>query len=897
MEFTLPANRQDVSAQRRKFPRSFLGDWLSDDWNRSHRRGLTLHDTMAKVTKRQSQRKGIISFNDKAQFCANDDAQMVHPTSTLEPEADAASGSDFGARTKKDAPIPGTRKITRRLLERLRGDPNAVLCINLNNIRKKLNWKANTPSDTTRPAKRVRLHTIPCIVYLSIWDNTQGQAGGEALCIKKQLCEISPDTREVDPVVGNFVKLELDRPFIVRKDELKVPVTRNGKPEYTMVQEYFLELKIIPRMSDSMWPPFPVLGKSDGDKFRQLDDVGKRKLQDSVVARYLTLTPEKDTPLSLFFYTDGTAYRTKYGLEIDAKWAMPDDLPTSVKREAEEDDSLVPWMFDDEDRPFGRRLSLEETSQLPKAAVRNAVASRNDIRGVPTKQRKQEESLVKTSPQAAGAKTRPTNASANAIEKVVSDSEGKGELPVVGAVKNARATARKSTVPRGRQKNGPKATKIKYTFDFGSARGLDKEFREADVKGFCCYSCADGRFKDLDQLMLHLDMIHCKYEHFVDETTIVDSVLTEAMIRIAEPGRKHQAQKSPTKGLTSPRKLDTVSVAATKHPLATLREQHRGFLPHEQVPPSRPKRYARRKYANIPLVTSSEIPSAPFTSISHRPIIVDDADEDARSETDDEMDDSWFVGRHLEELDVFARENKWSDAKRRLAKKWSYHVLGRERMPHSRYMSDCLLRFVRLEKDWILRRSEQWEAVDDHATLLDESMSALYQHMNELMQNRVINEATCESALAILAASDEDIILPDEEKEEVSKQQAEARSHRQHTHEQSQLLRRICNISLDEAPDSDSPLWDLPPNVCASCAHSIKRSSTHAVRCSSARCPFPGVYYHAKCAGLELRNAFNPSLVQDGSVNGTITGMSESFHKERKTWKCDRCCVVKAAAP
>ena len=64
------------------------------------------------------------------------------------------------------------------------------------------------------------------------------------------------------------------------------------------------------------------------------------------------------------------------------------------------------------------------------------------------------------------------------------------------------------------------------------------------------------------------------------------------------------------------------------------------------------------------------------------------------SETDDEIEDDWFVQRHLEHLDITAREEQWSEMKRELNRRWDEHRLE-EKLEHPRYVSDSLVRFVR----------------------------------------------------------------------------------------------------------------------------------------------------------------------------------------------------------
>ena len=76
------------------------------------------------------------------------------------------------------------------------------------------------------------------------------------------------------------------------------------------------------------------------------------------------------------------------------------------------------------------------------------------------------------------------------------------------------------------------------------------------------------------------------------------------------------------------------------------------------------------------------------------------------SETDDEIEDDWFVQRHLEHLDITAREEEWSEMKRELNRRWDEHRLD-EKLEHPRYVSDSLVRFVRRHRDWLSRPDQE----------------------------------------------------------------------------------------------------------------------------------------------------------------------------------------------
>src|SRR6202012_2789389 len=181
------------------------------------------------------------------------------------------------------------------------------------------NFKTNSLHDSERPAKRQKRDTVRCHCHLTIWDNRDGFAA-IPLTTKSSYCFV---TGADNGVHGHFIDLEMERPFIVKAAEIRVPVTTKQISALEIIDKYFLEFKIIPCRADSHWPPMPILGKSDGDHFaHDIKKTGAEELQGAIVARYTHLPthPGLNIPLSVFFLHEGKTYRTKYGLQVISDW-------------------------------------------------------------------------------------------------------------------------------------------------------------------------------------------------------------------------------------------------------------------------------------------------------------------------------------------------------------------------------------------------------------------------------------------------------------------------------------------------------------------------------------------------------------------------------------------------
>lgn len=746
-----------------------------------------------------------------------------HDTSVPAPEA--MSVRTVFRKRRKDA--YDTQRQSLRRTQKLHEDPESFLILEVNNIRKKLNWKETKAARKAPLKKRPRHDSVDCVISLAVWDNSGPTTSKLPLVIKRESCQSTKIKRESDQTNGEFVELSLEEPFIISQKELRV-ATNSFSNRRALAKQYFLEIKITPKDQKISWPPIPMLGKSDGERFNGMGTDAKDEPNTSMIARYqhLPAAPEVDTPMSIFVFAEGRTFRTKYGLEVSAKWVSKDD--PAVARKPTSAPELEPWAFDD-GNPFGR----------------------------PDPERK----ASKMVPQA------------------------------------ARKTATRKSTPKP-----PKLPNI--TYNILVPKGTKSDFNQFSVRGLKCYACAGKTFESLVELRFHLDQHH-KNRSTVENEVVdpKDSRLVSATIFIEATSnyrlravqdehddeanklfsyvapnvpfdlQAHYAGKKtpwtevlPAQTLKEAAKIPTV-LPVSKDSQSILRREHKGHVPYQKVLPFRPQGYQRKKYPVKKLLTQHVSLENPYTSMSHRPIRFDD-NEDARSETDDEIDDSWFVDRHVEELDLYAWQEGWSDPRRRLAKKWDWHMLHRERGVSARYMGDCLIRFIRMEKRWLMHEELKNDPIA-YFEAQTQSLAALTEMMDELKNMRVINENVCTDVLTMLY-DEEDLKIPTEEQTEMATQAEE-------------ILARRDKIRLHQKSTKRHSFSGTLADVCVECRLKIHHGNKRAVRCCDLRCSTPNAWYHAKCAGLSIG---------DTSATGAETSqavVTQHFMKTRQIWKCKSC--------
>ncbi len=636
------------------------------------------------------------------------DFDASEQSSTQELEADSISAKNTQVAITKTLSIrsmaktmeTGSRRSTRKLEALTYDHDEAELTLNLRSIRKLLNFILNRPEESEPPHKKVKRNHFKCQCSLTIWDNRPSLADREAIVKKSVFCSLS----SVDNgAYGPCAFIYLDKPFVVRAGELKVPIDRNGEAQLEVVDNYFLEFKIIPTRPDENWPPIPILGKSDGDSYSGEGRLPSEALAGALVMKYKEIprAPEPNTPLKTFFLYNGITFKTKYGLEVSAEWRRPSKQPDSVPR-AE---------------------SIIDHTVWPDTLLE--------------------------------APTSPINSKPKGK---ASQGPSGGDVSLVGAAK-----------PRRRR------VRVIYHFEPNTCRAQDvlRQYRTAEVTGLLCPACPTFRAKELQELRFHFLSSHYKYNfalgHTVEDEESGD--LREAVFDVTQiPNPKPTSRliknevefewvKTATRfdlaafldgdsswlGLPGEeirvpvRRAFTATANVAEllaDPLTDRRSQNGGYLASNDVREFR--KPARKRHRTIKLIRRIDDRVATYTSISHKQTFLS---EEAMSETDDEVEDEWFIQQHLENLEIVAKEEDWDLLKRELFRRWDRHRLE-EKLEHTRFLSDSLFRFVRKEKKWLAKSNTNLQAAFD-------------QLMQELSRSRFIDARVSDDVRKMIAeASD-----------------------------------------------------------------------------------------------------------------------------------------------
>ncbi|ETI24448.1 hypothetical protein G647_03817 [Cladophialophora carrionii CBS 160.54] len=527
------------------------------------------------------------------------------------------------------------RRSTRfkEIVDRVYQQAGAELILDLSNIRKKLNFKTNSLDDGERPAKRQKRDSVRCLCHLTVWDNRDGFAA-VPLTSKSSYCWV---TGAENGAHGHFVDIELDKPFIVRAAEIRVPVTTKNVSALEVIDKYFLEFKIIPCKAGSRWPPMPILGKSDGDHFgHDIKQDGSEELQGAIVARYthLPTPPDINVPLSVFFLHEGRTYRTKYGLQVISAWQKADAGRVEQESRGLNLDSFL------RDQPDGIHPHGKAKNQQLEPLVAFL----------------QEKSLPKPVPQ-----TQP--------EVCYSFSGRFAQRPDVAQ------EFRNATV-RGYQCPVCTATRCRKLEEL--------QFHLTTMHTKYTFSVKPR----IDPATNEVCQVHIKVDQ-PKRSTARKGADNGEMSWVAPTSafdlRGFMSGDHSWVGGPAPIKVQPSSRPTIGYPLA------------EDVPDFRLSN--RKKIKPIPLETrgADDGPEYMYTSVSNRPV---SPDEDPRSESDDEIDNEWQIAMQMERLDLIAERGNWSPYERELAKRWDRHRME-EQLEHPAYISNSLIRFARKHRQWL----------------------------------------------------------------------------------------------------------------------------------------------------------------------------------------------------
>jgi hypothetical protein len=694
------------------------------------------------------------------------------------------------------------------ILDKVYNQVDAELVLDLKNIRKKLNFKSNFLEDGgERPAKRQKRDTVRCFCHLTIWDNRE-RFVAIPLTTKSSFCRV---TSTENGAHGFFVDLELEEPFTVKATEIRVPVDTSKSSSLEIIDNYFLEIKIIPCREDSRWPPMPVLGKSDGDHFaHDIKKTGSEELQGSIVARYthLPTAPDGDVPLSVFFLHEGRTYRTKYGLQVSSTWQ-----------------NAGAGVIKQEDKG----INLESFLQPPA----------NPERAQPSTEPEQE--------------------------------------PSPSRLESLRRTARPNL------ENQPE---VCYSFSGAGADEPDlaQEFRNATTQGYRCPLCSALSFHKLSHLEFHLTNTHSKYTFSVVQKgrrNRLTNDLAQITIKVTQAVRttvkKDDAENEKRLNWVAPNApFDLDAFVSGDHSWASGKvsakpDAKQSMSNSSHAHKKGPRRYPlakdvpdfrvanRKKWKAIPLETKNDDdePELVYTSISHRAV---SPSEDARSETDDEIDNEWQIATHMERLDLIAAEEQWSPYRRELTKRWDRHRME-EQLEHSYYLSNSLIRFARKQKEW-LKNSED-----------DELLLCFFEFLGRLKERNVIDDN--------VVVDVNELIFQD-----VSATAPETAEGRM----SGSVKLHAATSSRSAGDPRDQTTLQPPPrgavNTCPLCAKSVRPMHPSTTFCQDPTCLTPLQKYHKKCALAGPRSVKGKERAAESAPLG-FAKQDEELRLKR--FSCEQC--------
>lgn len=534
---------------------------------------------------------------------ATAEAPPVRSSEARSSQSDMESNSR-SAMSRQEKNERSTRRSIRGLLEKVYERPEAELLLDFDSIRKKLNFKTNYLDENERPAKRQKRDTVKCQCHLTIWDN---RIGHEAVLITKSTyCRVTATETESK---GYFVETELDKPFVIKADDLKVSVPTKDGSILGFTDKYFLEIKIIPCRNGSVWPPIPLLGKSDGDHFApDARKTGAEDLQGAVVARYTHLPqpPLADVPLSVFFLHEGRTYRTKYGLQVLASWQKSTSPVKTMKSRTTSGLDLDSFRPPKPDAP-----------KLPQGTKKHATAATGlDLH-------RQPEVCYSFSP-----------ALSTQMAQDFRIATVKGyRCPLCTIWKTAKLENLQFHLS---------TMHSRYTFSVQKPR-------------------RDPVTNDLTHIQIKVDLFTPVKKQEEDTKAFEWQVPAEPfdLTAYVEGDQSWVGEESyKNSPLAQP-------------PAELVKSYKRGdsrYAPAEHVPDFRKPQ--RKKYRAIRLESKYAEEEPVYTSVSHRPV---SPSEEPRSETDDEIDNDWQIELHMERLDLVAKRECWSDYERELRKRWDKH--------------------------------------------------------------------------------------------------------------------------------------------------------------------------------------------------------------------------------
>jgi VEFS-Box of polycomb protein len=608
-------------ASDHKFSKSFVGDFTFDIQRHWTRYPLFLNRNIMRVLDHHAKRS--------------------RPGARSLPETRSNGASGRTSQLALVTPPPRSTRLRDQLNEKFHQE-DAELIFDVRSIRRKLNYRQNLEE---RPRKRVKREAVDCRCYFAVWDNRESHRQLEPILKRSEDCTVTPADTASD---AHAVEIELENPFRIPAREFFVPIVKDGEvTKWAIGDRYLLEIKIIPCNTTELWPPMPILSKSEESLARGLVKPKDLAFTDGMlISNYTNLphAPPLGVPLNVAFDQGGRTFKTKYGLEVNAEWTYPHVYEAKLKKEGE---ILVE-----------RMKQGERTDPLCRSIDRGRVAE-------------QRESALSSIRE---------NLPAKASVKIsyIWDIETRTPVP-----KEARTISLEGF-----------HCPVCHTHEYANLKRLQFHLSSNHDK----YKfTVESQEQDLPSQKLKCVVFRVEVaeivrpratNHAKDEREFswqrperpfdIDAYLDGEQGWVGALPRRRTAAAAA--GQPQPPQVSTSSVSAQVWVGVGRKNIFRPATEVSEIP------LRTRKKFQVPVAKTRKRTSF-YRSINHRTIETGDV----LSETDDDVDDNWLIKRHH---DIVAETDELTEPEKNFRQKWNAHIMS-EGCPSPRYVSDSLIRFVR----------------------------------------------------------------------------------------------------------------------------------------------------------------------------------------------------------
>ncbi len=616
-----------LGASDRKFSKTFIGDITFDIQRHQKRFPLFLNRNIMRVLNHHAKRRRLGSQSSAVSL-------QTHP-SRRKSQAELVT------------PPPRSTRLRDQLIEKFHQE-DAELIFDVRSIRRKLNYRENLDQ---RPLKRVKREAVPCRCYLAVWDNREGHRQLEPILKRSEDCVVTPADTASD---AHAVEIELESPFRIPAREFFVPIVDKdgGITKWAVGDKYLLEIKIIPCNTSDLWPPIPILSKSEESLTR---DLAKRKdlsfTEGMLISNYTNLphAPPVTVPLNVAFDQGGRTFKTKYGLEVNSEWTYPHFYDAKIKKEH----SILAKKIEEEERidPLCRSIDSYCIAKSRTSPIRKLD---DFLPLVPT---------VKVS--------------------YIWDIETR--VPVPRESRTASLEGLYCPICQNQEFTDLKRLRFhfvnnhdKYTFS------IEDEEHDLHSKGLKCVT-----FRvEVAETIRPRAANHVKDEREFswqrpEEPFDIDAYIAGEQSWVgALPRRRTAAAPAPSRPLQD----TTTNTVAQAEGVVKPRSTFRPATEVSELP------IPVRKKFHVPVARTIKRTSF-YRSINHRAMETGEM----LSETDDDIDDDWWIKRHH---DTTAETEDLTAEEKEFRQRWDTHVMS-EGCPTARYVSDTLVRFVRSNAAWL----------------------------------------------------------------------------------------------------------------------------------------------------------------------------------------------------